>query len=57
MPHSIFCSTKIFTLAILVGVIYEFVMVPGAYILMSSQRKMYTIFPESTYIHIQQHIH
>ena len=60
MPYSIItCSTKILTLAIapflfiFVGVIFEFAMVPGVYIL---------LFPHEEEIHysdvhIQQHIH
>ena len=45
MPYSITCSTEIFTLAtapflfIFVGVICEFAMVPGVYILLSPQEE------------------
>ena len=45
MPYSITCSTKILTLAIapflfiLFGVLCEFAMVPGVYILLTSRRR------------------
>ena len=65
MPSSIICSTKILTLAItpflflLVGVLCEFAMVPGVYILSSPQEEEvhYSILRAHMYIHIQQHIH
>ena len=66
MPFSITCSTKIHTLHtlaiapflfILVGVLCEFVVVAGVYILLSPQEEEYTILPESTDVHIQQYIH
>ena len=47
MPYSITCSTKILTLAIsqflfiLVGVLFEFAMVPGVYILFFPQRHIH----------------
>ena len=57
MPYSINCSTKILTLAIalflliLIGVLWEFTMVPDVYILLSPQEE------DGTDVHIQQHIH
>ena len=64
MPHSITCSTKILTLTInpflfmFVGIIHEFSMVPGVYILYCPLRKkMFTFLSESTNVRIQQHIH
>ena len=65
MPSSITCFTKILTLEIspflfiLVGVLCEFSMVPGVYILSSLRKKNYATLPEGTdaYTHIQQHIH
>ena len=65
MPYRIICFTKILTLAtapflfILVGVICEFAIVPGVYILLSPQEEEvhYTILPEGTDIQIQQHIY
>ena len=66
MPFSITCSTKIHTLHtlaivpflfILVGVLCEFAMVPGVYILLSLQKKWYAILPQSTdvYTHLAAH--
>ena len=65
MAYRIICFTKILTLAIapflliLVGVICEFAIVPGVYIFLSTQEEEghYTIFPEGTNVHIQQHIY
>ena len=65
MPYRIICFTKILTLAIapflfiLVGVISEFTIVPGVYILLSPQEEEvhYTILLEGTDVQIQQHIY
>ena len=62
MPYSITCFTIILTLAIvpflfiLVGVLCEFAMVPGVYILLFPQEEMNTLLPEDTDVHIQQDI-
>ena len=64
MPYCINCFTKILTLAIapflfiLVGIICEFAIVIGVYILFSSQEEKvhYKILPEGTDVKIQQHI-
>ena len=55
MPYCIICFTKILTL---VGVICEFALVAGVYILLSLQEEKvhYTILPEGTDVQIQQHI-
>ena len=60
MPYRIICFTKILTLAIapflstLVGIICEFAIVPGVYILFSLQEEEvhYTIFLEGTDVQI-----
>ena len=65
MPYRIICFTKILTLAIasflfiLVGVIYEFAVVSGVYILLSPQEEEvhYNILHEGTDVQIQQHIY
>ena len=64
MPHSITCSTKILTLTInpflfrFVGIIHEFSMVPGVYILYCPLRKKrFTFLSEGTNVRIQQRIH
>ena len=63
MPCSITCSTKIPILAIaqfsfiFVGIICEFAMVPGVYILLYPQKEEVYYSHEGTDVHIQQHIH
>ena len=64
MPSSITCSTKTLTLEIapflfiLVGVLCEFTMVPGVYILLSPPKKeVHYILPEGTDVRIQEDIH
>ena len=63
MPDSITCSSKILTLAIapflfiLVGVLFEFAMVSGVYILLSLRKKRSVLLSVDTHVHIQQHIH
>ena len=64
MLHRIICFTKILTLEIapflfiLVGVVCEFAIVPGVYILLSPQEEEvhYTILLEGTDLQIQLHI-
>ena len=65
MLHRIICFTKILTLEIasflfiLVGVVCEFAIVPGVYILLSPQEEevQYTILLEGTDVQIQQHVY
>ena len=65
MPYGIICFTKIPALAIapflfiLLGVICEFAIVPGVYILLSLQEEEvhYTILPEGRDVQIQQNIY
>ena len=63
MSYSIIFSTKILTLAIapflfiLVGVLCEFAMMQGVYILLDPQEEGVHYFCEGTDVHIQQHIH
>ena len=65
MPYRIICFTTNLPLAIasflfiLVGVIFEFAIVPGVYILLSPQEEEvhYTILPEGRDVQIQQHIY
>ena len=65
MRYCIICFTTILTLAIapflfiLVGVICEFLIVPGVYILLSPQEEEvhYTIFLEGKDVQIQQYIY
>ena len=65
MPYCIICFAKILTLAIapflfiLVGVVCEFAIVPGVYILLSPQEEEvhYTNLLEGTDVQIQQHVY
>ena len=64
MAYSITCSTKIliFTIApflfMFVGIIFEFAMVPGVYILYCPLRKKrFSFLSDGTNIRIQHHIH